>query len=61
MAPPSYSESPAETVERVILYVEAALELSRKGGEWTAADRLAAIHASLVRDGLRPSLERSLF
>jgi hypothetical protein len=53
--------SPAEVVEQLILYVEAALALARQAREPAAIDRLMAIHARLVRDGLSAVSEDALF
>lgn len=53
--------SPAEVVEQLILYVEAALELARQAQEPAAIDRLTDIHARLVRDGLSTVSGDALF
>lgn len=53
--------SPAEVVEQLILYVEAALTLARQARDPAVIDRLAAIHAGLVRDGLSTVSEDALF
>ncbi len=53
--------SAAETVEQVLLYVEAALELARAAGEAAVAEQLAELHARLLREGLRPAPDHALF
>lgn len=56
-APPS----PAEAVEHLLLYVEAALQVAREEGDEVAVRKLAAIHAALLRDGFKAAPEGALF
>ena len=57
------SERPthAEVVERLLLYVEAALQVARDEGDRETASRLSAIHAELLRDGFKAAPEGALF
>ena len=50
-----------EIVEQLLLYVETALQIAREGGHQQVAERLAATHAALLRDGFKSAPEGALF